>query len=628
MTKSIKDENNSATNHITNNEGVCGTRFSQQTCLQKCHNITVYSVMYGLTVLMTNALTVYISSQITTLERQFDLSSSQSGFILSCNDIGFTLTVLFVSHFGIRFHIPRVLSLFTIIYGLSGVSTSFLRFLSDHGIPSDDDNSISQRNKTSNLLCIINRNTTLDCITEGHEDSSGSIYRMKVAFILLCIFMGIQGLGKAPRSSLGTFYIDSNVPDKTRTGFYLGISSTMALFGPFLAITLGGVFGKIPVDLKETTMEPTDPRWIGAWWIGFLLFGVLGIASGLPLLCCPRNIVPADNTDKEKQKNFGDNSCCSVLKDIPIAIFRILRRPVYSLTILGLVFQLFGLIGGLSFGPKYTENQFNIPTWKANIILGAEKLVTATLGTFLGGYLTSRLKLHRQGCIRMCLVISAICISLNSLNFIFGCENPEIIDKGNSSPQGCQCEGLQFMAVCDGIGKTFYSPCHAGCTSMISNIYSSCSEAANGTVTIGICQSNCPYLIPYVVVEVLLTFVGTMSVIPVSLIILRSLEDQDKSIAFGMQSFILSLTVFIPAPIVFGYLFDSVCKEWSTSCGTKGACALYDIEAMRYTLNSVEVGVRLIVFVLYIFIFHIAKRDDSKKKNSENGHGMNKTTVI
>ncbi|VDI41456.1 Hypothetical predicted protein, partial [Mytilus galloprovincialis] len=282
----------------------------------------------------------------------------------------------------------------------------------------------------------------------------------------------------------------------------------------------------------------------------------------------------------------------------------------------------------------------------------AEKLVTATLGTFLGGYLTSRLKLSRQGCIKMCLVLAAICTSLNSLNFIFGCENPEIIGTDNSSPQSCQCEGVQFMAVCDGVGRTFHSPCHAGCTTMISNIYSNCSEAANGTVAIGICQSNCPYLIPYVAVAVLLTFVGTMGVIPVSLIILRSLDDRDKSIAFGMQSFILSLTeqtvrkyttksennirlyaspevdVFIPAPIVFGYLFDSVCKEWSSSCGTKGACALYDIEAMRYTLNSVEVGVGLIVFVIYIFVFHFAKRDDAKKKNFENGHEMNKTIVI
>ena len=83
-------------------EMLCGAVFCHPLWLQRCGNITTYSAFYGLTVLVTNALNVYVSSQITTLEKQFDFSSSQSGFILSCNDIGFILTVLFVSHFGIR----------------------------------------------------------------------------------------------------------------------------------------------------------------------------------------------------------------------------------------------------------------------------------------------------------------------------------------------------------------------------------------------------------------------------------------------------------------------------------------------------------------------------------------------
>lgn len=61
-------------------------------------------------------------------------------------------------------------------------------------------------------------------------------------------------------------------------------------------------------------MEPTDPRWIGAWWIGFLLFGVLGIAAGLPLFFCPRHIEPADNAVDEKQEHDGESSCFSFLK--------------------------------------------------------------------------------------------------------------------------------------------------------------------------------------------------------------------------------------------------------------------------------------------------------------------------
>jgi hypothetical protein len=54
----------------------------------------------------------------------------------------------------------------------------------------------------------------------------------------LCVFMGIQGIGKSPRSSLGTYYIDSNVQEKTRTGFYLGINKVDSIDGSISLTTL------------------------------------------------------------------------------------------------------------------------------------------------------------------------------------------------------------------------------------------------------------------------------------------------------------------------------------------------------------------------------------------------------
>lgn len=83
--------------------------------------------------------------------------------------------------------------------------------------------------------------------------------------------------------------------------------------------------------------------------------------------------------------------------------------------------------------------------------------------------------------------------------------------------------------------------------------------------------------------------------------------------------------MFIPSPIVFGHLFDGVCLNWKTSCGIRGACALYDIERMRFTILSFESGARIIVFIFYIIIFHVGKKEDAKCDKSKEIIEMNIT---
>lgn len=71
-----------------------------------------------------------MSSQITTLEKQFGFTSAQSGFLMSCNDIGFLLTTIFVANLARTLHIPRSLFVSTFCFGLSGVFCSLAYFLS------------------------------------------------------------------------------------------------------------------------------------------------------------------------------------------------------------------------------------------------------------------------------------------------------------------------------------------------------------------------------------------------------------------------------------------------------------------------------------------------------------------
>ncbi|KAK3604305.1 hypothetical protein CHS0354_021568 [Potamilus streckersoni] len=81
-------------------------------------------------------------------------------------------------------------------------------------------------------------------------------------------------------------------------------------------------------------------------------------------------------------------------------------------------------------------------------------------------------------------------------------------------------------------------------------------------------------------------------------VFLRSVKDEDRSLAVGLSSFLLAILVFLPAPLVYGKIFDSVCLIWQTTCGKQGACSLYDSLAMRTRLISMDFGLKLIALTL------------------------------
>ncbi|KAK3611255.1 hypothetical protein CHS0354_004898, partial [Potamilus streckersoni] len=69
---------------------------SSEKCLT---SLVSFSIVFGIGSMFTYTVNSYLSSQITTIEKVFGLSSSKSGMLLSANDVGFLTTVLFASHF-------------------------------------------------------------------------------------------------------------------------------------------------------------------------------------------------------------------------------------------------------------------------------------------------------------------------------------------------------------------------------------------------------------------------------------------------------------------------------------------------------------------------------------------------
>lgn len=47
-------------------------------------------------------------------------------------------------------------------------------------------------------------------------------------------------------------------------------------------------------------MTPRDPRWIGAWWLGFLMFGTMALVVSLLVFFFPR-IIPKPKSDDDSE---------------------------------------------------------------------------------------------------------------------------------------------------------------------------------------------------------------------------------------------------------------------------------------------------------------------------------------
>ena len=55
-----------------------------------------------------------------------------------------------------------------------------------------------------------------------------------------------------------------------------------------------------PFFLKESHIELSDPRFLGAWWLGLLIYGMVLLLTSLPMLFYP----PPTPTKRDPQEPF------------------------------------------------------------------------------------------------------------------------------------------------------------------------------------------------------------------------------------------------------------------------------------------------------------------------------------
>ncbi|XP_008054069.2 solute carrier organic anion transporter family member 1B3-like [Carlito syrichta] len=614
-----------------------------------------------------------MKSFITQIEKRFDISATLSGLIDGSFEIGNVFVIVFVSYFGSKLHRPKIIGIGCFIMGAGSVLTALPHFFMGYYRYSKETFINSSGNSTSSLsTCLINQalsinRTSLDSVEKGCGKEDGS-------HMWVYVLMGnvLRGIGEAPVVPLGVSYID-DFAKEGHSSLYVGGLSAVAMIGSIIGFTLGSLFAKLYVDigyvdLSTIRITPNDSRWVGAWWLGFLLCGLLSFISSIPFFFLPSNInkpqkeretsisshVFKTNEERNTTENLtshGKNDTENVTGFFQ-SLKSILTNAPYVMLLFSTLVHFSSFIGSFTYIFKYLQQQYNQSASQINFLLGILALPTIATGLFLGGYIIKKFKLTLVGTAKFALYSSVMSWFFQLIYFALVCESKPVAgltltyDRNNPVAShidvpfsycnsDCNCDVNQWEPVCGNNGITYMSPCLAGCKSSSGNtkpiVFYSCScvevtgsQNKNYSAHLGECSRDdtCTrkfYI--YVAVQVLNFFFFATGCTPCAMMIIKIVPPELKSLAVGFHALVIRTVGGILSPIYFGSLIDITCMKWFTnSCGARGSCRIYNSTLFGRVYLGLTSSLSFLALLFFIIsIFSIKKKYQGKDINaSEN----------
>ncbi|NXO50853.1 SO1C1 protein, partial [Aramus guarauna] len=250
------------------------------------------------------------------------------------------------------------------------------------------------------------------------------------SYMWIYILLGnmLRGIGETPITPLGISYLDDFAKEED-VPVYVACLHTIAMLGPMFGFLLGSLCAKLYVDigfvdLGSITITPQDSRWVGAWWLGFLISGVTSFLAAIPFCFLPKSLKKPEETNNDKTSSGLLENMDTARNTLPLAKPkpRKCNRMYFTFLCCSLL-QFNSFIGFLTYKPKYMEQQYGQSTSKSNFLIGLTSLPPVGIGIFLGGLIMKKYKMSILGATKFAFAVSFLAYSITLLHFFVGCEN-------------------------------------------------------------------------------------------------------------------------------------------------------------------------------------------------------------
>ncbi|CAL4121154.1 unnamed protein product [Meganyctiphanes norvegica] len=616
--------------------------------IQQFTNMKVFLVVFCVASVLQGMFYTYFVSVLTTIEKIFQIKSKTTGIIMSATEMGQIGGALLLTYYGGQGHRPKWIGWGMVLFAACAFFCALPHFIFGKQLMQHSFMSLaSNASELSSLnTCILPGNDSVLSLLDNSTDGIGEVCHGpdRTTQIVLAIFflslLGI-GIGMTAVYNLGIPYIDDNVSNR-ESPIYFAVTSGVRILGPTLGFMLGSLCTSLYVEpFANHGLTPDDPLWIGAWWLGLLVVSAALFCASIFMFAFPRHL---PNSPRVSYKKTADKRHSPSLRDFSVAVKRLLKNEILMLRTASSVLHILPIAGLYTFLPKYFESQFRLTTHSANLVSGMGGILVMGIGIFASGVFI-RKKKPTARFVTAWIALTAVIYSIGMITLMFvGCSQEKIVGLDESiadfSPlcnRTCgSCDDTSFKPICGSDGKSYFSACHVGCTSVTHKvvpvgplnetstnevIFSNCEcmPDINWTAKSNRCELQCNNFIWYIIIFSIFVLVHSTSEVGGMLVTLRCVEPKDKAMALGVIAVAIGLFGNVPCPIIYGSVVDSACIHWKTTCGEPGACELYESDIFRMFFHGVTGGVMILAFFVDVIVWHKSKKVSFNDEEEEDG---------